>query len=126
MTIVKHPMHGCRHVPPEEVAELVAAGWTRFPRSRAEKEAGAWPPPAAAAVTARAIIRSTAAEIGIEQTGKVMGAGMRALDEATEHGGAGLPNEPTCTGPQTPDHVDQAPEIPVFTASRAQRKTARA
>jgi hypothetical protein len=31
-------------VAPEEVAGLVAAGWVRFPRTRAEKAAGAWPP----------------------------------------------------------------------------------
>jgi hypothetical protein len=49
---VKHPDLGNRHVPADQVAQLVAAGWTRFPRSRAEKQRGAWPPPAAAPAVA--------------------------------------------------------------------------
>ena len=53
MILVKHPRLGCRHVPAEEVGALVAAGWTRFPRSRDEKAAGAWPPPAPAPTAPR-------------------------------------------------------------------------
>jgi hypothetical protein len=46
LVYVKHPEHGGQHVPADQVERLVAAGWTRFPRSRAEKAAGSWPPPA--------------------------------------------------------------------------------
>jgi hypothetical protein len=37
MVLVKHPEHGARHVADGEVAALVAAGWTRWPRTAAEK-----------------------------------------------------------------------------------------
>lgn len=81
MIIVKHPLHGCRHVSPEEVAELVSAGWTRFPRSRAEKAAGPWPPPAP----------------------------KRVAPDQDVDGDAGFPNEPTCTESQTPDSAPEIP-----------------
>jgi hypothetical protein len=52
---MKHPELGNRHVPADQVAQLLASGWTRFPRSRAEKQRGAWPPAApAVALPARA------------------------------------------------------------------------
>ena len=37
MVLVKHPEHGARHVADGEVAALVAAGWTKWPRSAEEK-----------------------------------------------------------------------------------------
>ncbi|MEY2874022.1 MAG: hypothetical protein RLZZ373_1393 [Pseudomonadota bacterium] len=94
MILVKHPRHGCRHVAPEEAPALVAAGWTRFPRSRAEKAAGAWAP-----VTARRII-----DTALELIGQQAGAGddgehLDALNDTLS--------------------ALHAPEIPVFIAQRA-------
>jgi translation initiation factor IF-2 len=60
---VKHPELGNRHVPADQVAQLLASGWTRFPRSRAEKQRGAWPPAAAPAAPLPAGVQRTAAAI---------------------------------------------------------------
>jgi hypothetical protein len=50
MVLVKHPEHGVRHVPDGEVAALVAAGWTKWPRSAEEKSRTAAPKVEAPAV----------------------------------------------------------------------------
>lgn len=40
MVLVKHPVHGNKHVDDSEVAALVAAGWVKWPRSADEKALG--------------------------------------------------------------------------------------
>ncbi len=40
MTLVKHPEHGNKHVAESEVADLVAAGWSQWPRKAEEKALG--------------------------------------------------------------------------------------
>ncbi len=37
MAYVKHPEHGNKHVPDEDVAALIEQGWVKWPRSVEEK-----------------------------------------------------------------------------------------
>jgi len=40
MAYVKHPIHGNKHVEDSEVAALVEAGWTQWPRKAEDKALG--------------------------------------------------------------------------------------
>lgn len=40
MVLVKHPVHGNKHVDDSEVTALVAAGWVKWPRTDDEKALG--------------------------------------------------------------------------------------
>lgn len=39
MHYVKHPEHGNRHVTDEELPALIADGWVKWPRTKAQKQA---------------------------------------------------------------------------------------
>lgn len=40
MVLVKHPVHGNKHVDDSEVSALTAQGWVKWPRSADEKALG--------------------------------------------------------------------------------------
>lgn len=95
MAYVKHPVHGNKHVEDSEVAALVEAGWTQWPRKAEDKALGDG---SDAAYWRKKYERDMAASLGLDTLALLKNAkvndGGCADSIAPNLGGGGGPIEP--------------------------------